>query len=98
MHAEQVIRKPILFTEKSAEQREELNKVTFEVAPSANKIQIRAAVESLFGVKVVSVRTQVVRGKFRRMGKGHGKLHNWKKAVVTLKEGDDIQFFDEDAE
>ena len=98
MHAEQIIRKPILFTEKASAQREDLNKVTFEVDPSANKIQIRAAVESLFDVKVVSVRTQLVRGKWRRMGKGKGRLHNWKKAVVTLKEGDDIQFFDEEAE
>ena len=64
----------------------------------ANKIQIKDAVEKLFGVDVVTVNTSNVRGKERRMGRGYGKLHNWKKAVVTLKEGDDIQFYDEEAE
>jgi len=98
MHSERVIKKPILFTEKASAQREEQNQITFEVSLDANKIQIKDAVEQLFDVGVVSVRTQVVRGKFRRMGRGYGKRHNWKKAVVTLKEGDDIQFFDEEAE
>ena len=95
MQAEQIIRRPILLTEKASRLREDENKVVFEVSPRANKIQIKSAVEELFNVGVVSVNTSIVRGKFRRMGRGYGKLQNWKKAVVTLKEGDDIQFYDE---
>ena len=95
MHAEHIIKRPILLTEKAARQRENLNQVSFEVAPEANKIQIKSAVETLFNVGVVEVRTLRMRGKDRRMGRGYGKLHNWKKAIVTLKEGDQIQFFEE---
>ena len=98
MHAEQIIKRPILLTEKASRLREDENKVIFEVARAANKIQIRTAVESLFGVTVTDVNTSIVRGKWRRMGRGYGKLQNWKKAVVTLKEGDDIQFYDEESE
>ncbi|MCA9623768.1 MAG: 50S ribosomal protein L23 [Myxococcales bacterium] len=98
MHAEQIIKRPILLTEKAARLREDENKVIFEVDPRANKIQIKSAVESLFGVKVTAVNTSVVRGHFRRMGRGYGKLQNWKKAVVTLKAGDDIQFYDEESD
>ena len=98
MQAETIIKKPILLTEKAARLREDENKVIFAVDQRANKIQIKSAIESLFGVTVTAVNTSIVRGKFRRMGRGYGKLQNWKKAVVTLKEGDDIQFFDEDAE
>lgn len=99
MHSENVIKRPILLTEKATRLREESDdrpKIIFEVNPKANKAQIRNAVEDLFGVSVTSVNTSNVRGKERRMGRGYGKLRNWKKAVVTLKEGDDIQFFDED--
>ena len=95
MQAEEIIRRPILLTEKASRLREDENKVVFEVNPRANKIQIKSAVEELFGVGVTDVNTSLVRGKFRRMGRGHGKLQHWKKAVVTLKEGDDIQFYDE---
>ena len=70
----------------------------FEVHPDANKIQIKGAIESLFKVGVVDVNTLVMRGKERRMGRGYARLRNWKKAVVTLKPGDEIQFFDEKAE
>lgn len=98
MHAEQIIKRPILLTEKAARLREDDNKIVFEVDQKANKIQIKSAVESIFGVTVTDVNTAVVRGKWRRMGRGYGKLQNWKKAVVTLKEGDDIQFFDEESE
>lgn len=96
MHNEQIIKRPILLTEKAATNREDNNQVTFEVDLRANKIQIRTAVEQLFGVKVTSVNTSVMRGKERRMGRGYGKLQNWKKAVVTLRPGDDIQFYDEE--
>jgi len=97
MRVEQIIKRPILLTEKAERLREDHNQVIFEVAPKANKIQIKNAVEQLFGVSVEAVNTSLVRGKERRMGRGHGKLHNWKKAVVTLKTGDDIQFYDEEA-
>ncbi len=90
----QIIRRPIALTEKAAMLKED-NKVVFEVALRANKIQIKSAVEEMFDVEVVEVNTLVQRGKVKRMGRGHAKRPNWKKAVVTLAEGDDIQFFDE---
>jgi len=96
MHPEHIIRRPILLTEKASTLREEQNQVVFEVAREANKIQIKSAVETLFNVGVVSVRTQNVRGKDRRMGRGYGRLPNWKKAIVTLKPGDSIPFFEEE--
>ena len=90
---ETLIRRPIILTEKSNRLREK-NQVIFEVATDANKIQIRDAIQKLFKVTVVDVNTMNYRGKERRMGRGYGKLQNWKKAVITLKEGDQIQFFD----
>ena len=93
MTPEQIIRRPIILTEKANLLRETRNQVVFEVARDANKIQIREAVEKLFNVKVADVNTLVMRGKDRRMGRGYAKTQNWKKAVVTLKEGDSIDFF-----
>lgn len=98
MQSEHIIRRPIILTEKSSRLRDQGNKVIFEVHPDANKIQIKGAIESLFKVGVVDVNTLVMRGKERRMGRGYARLRNWKKAVVTLKPGDQIQFFDEKAE
>jgi large subunit ribosomal protein L23 len=92
-----IIKRPIALTEKAARLKEQ-NKVVFEVAPQANKIQIREAIEALFSVKVTEVNTLIQRGKVKRMGRELGKRRNWKKAVVTLREGDDIQFFDESKE
>jgi large subunit ribosomal protein L23 len=92
-----IIKRPIALTEKAARLKE-ANKVVFEVALGANKIQIRHAVESLFNVKVIDVNTLVQRGKPKRVGRQDLKRPNWKKAVVTLREGDDIQFFDESKE
>jgi large subunit ribosomal protein L23 len=97
LRSEDIIKRPIALTEKAAALKEE-NKVVFEVNPSANKIQIRQAVEDLFGVKVVDVNTLVQRGKRKRMGRRLAQRRNWKKAVVTLRQGDDIQFFDESEE
>jgi large subunit ribosomal protein L23 len=97
MKPEDIIKRPIALTEKAARLREQ-NKVVFEVAPSANKLQIRAAVEALFSVKVTDVHTLIQRGKMKRMGRELAKRRNWKKAVVTLKDGDDIQFFSETKE
>jgi large subunit ribosomal protein L23 len=93
MKAESVIRRPIVLTEKASLLRESANQVVFEVARSANKVQIKDAVQALFNVKVESVNTLVIRGKDRRMGRTYGKMQNWKKAVVTLKKGDTIDFF-----
>ena len=98
LQPEDIIRRPILLTEKATRLLEDENQMVFEVSPRANKIQIKSAIEALFQVGVTKVRTSNVRGKIKRMGRGHGKLHNWKKAVVTLKEGDTIQFYDEEAE
>jgi large subunit ribosomal protein L23 len=97
MKAADVIKRPIALTEKAARLREG-NQVVFEVALDANKIQIKSAVESLFAVKVANVNTLVQRGKPRRLGRTMGKRPNWKKAVVTLAEGSDIQFYDESKE
>ncbi len=93
MTPESIIRKPIFLTEKSNAQRTAGNQFVFEVLRGANKIQIKEAVQKLFNVKVESVNTMVYRGKDRRMGRGYAKMQNWKKAVVTLKEGDNIDFF-----
>ena len=94
MSPETVIRRPIILTEKSNLLRNS-NQVVFEVARTANKVEIREAVQKLFNVKVTSVNTLIMRGKDRRMGRGVAKLQNWKKAVVTLKDGDTIDFFAE---
>ena len=93
MNPEQIIDRPIALTEKATQLREQ-NKVIFRVNRRANKIQIRDAIQKLFNVTVVDINTLVMRGKERRMGRGYSKLHNWKKAIVTLKEGDTIEFFE----
>jgi large subunit ribosomal protein L23 len=98
MQPEEIIRRPIILTEKSTRLREKQNQVMFEVRKDANKIQIKSAIETLFKVGVIDVNTLNMRGKDKRMGRGYSKLRNWKKAIVTLKEGDAIQFFDEKAE
>ncbi len=78
-------------TEKGTRQGEKLNQYTVVADPRANKQQIKRAVEELFKVKVVRVNTMNVRGKFRRQRTAAaGKDPDWKKAVVTLKEGDKI--------
>jgi large subunit ribosomal protein L23 len=81
-------------TEKGNRMREQHNQVLFEVAKDANKSEIKKAVAALFRVTVLDVRTMVVRGKIKRMGREFGKTKNWKKAIVTLKEGDKIEFFE----
>jgi len=93
MNPEQIIRRPIMLTEKANVLREKNNQVVFEVARDANKVEIKSAVQKLFKVTVMSVNTMVMRGKDRRMGRGYAKTQNWKKAIVTLKAGDSIDFF-----
>jgi len=88
MNANQIIRRPLV-TEKSTLLRESgANVIAFEVAPTANKIQVKQAVEELFKVKVAEVRVFNVRGKMKRMGKWEGKRRDWRKAYVRLKEGE----------
>jgi large subunit ribosomal protein L23 len=70
------------------------SQLLFEVARDANKIEIRYAVEKLWNVDVLSVRTAVVRGKEKRMGRHIGRRSNWKKAVVTIAPGQNIEFFE----
>lgn len=92
MHVYEVLLRPIV-TEKSMELREG-NQYTFEVARKANKRQIREAVEKIFDVEVVDVRTITVKGKNRRWGRTFYRSSDWKKAIVTLAEGASITFFE----
>ena len=107
MRAAQTIIKRPLLTVKSARLRETGGanaapaegeaygqKVLFEVARDANKIEIRSAVETLFKVTVTEVHTLVMRGKIKRVGRFNGQRPSWKKAFVTLKPGDNIEFFE----
>jgi large subunit ribosomal protein L23 len=104
--AQSIIRRPLL-TEKTARLRETgggatvpaegehyAQKVVFEVARDANKIDIKSAIQKLFKVTVTDVRTLVVRGKLKRVGRFAGQRPSWKKAFVTLKPGDNIEFFE----
>lgn len=94
MTPEQILKRPLVLTEKGNRLREQHNQFLFEVAPTANKIQIRDAVETLFSVHVKEVRTLIVRGRMRRMGRGKAKTRNWKKAIVELKAGETIDVFE----
>lgn len=89
----QVLKRPLV-TEKTNALRDAKNEYAFEVAGNANKVEIRQAVETLFGVKVKSVRTAIVRGKYRRTRQGLGQRPNWKKVIVTLNEGQAIELFE----
>jgi large subunit ribosomal protein L23 len=104
--AQSIIKRPLL-TEKSARLRETgggsstkaegeeyAQQVVFEVARDSNKIEIKAAVQTLFKVTVTGVRTLIVRGKVKRVGRFSGQRPAWKKAFVTLKAGDNIEFFE----
>ena len=86
----QVLFRPLM-TEKSMQQKEEFNTVTFEVARDANKVEIRLAVERVFNVKVAGVRTTSMQGKWKRMGRFEGQRSDWKKAIVTLAPGHKIE-------
>jgi large subunit ribosomal protein L23 len=88
-----VIKRPLI-TEQGALMRELHNQYYFQVAPEANKHEIKQAVEHFFGVRVTQVRTMNYRGKIKRMGRFEGKRADWKKAVVTLAEDDSIDLFE----
>jgi len=87
-----VIRAPLI-SEKGSALTEKTQQVLFKVRPEANKIEVKHAVETLFKVKVVKVRMARYLGKIRRIGRHMGRRPEWKKAYVTLKEGDKIDFF-----
>ena len=89
-NAREIIIRPLM-TEKSMQQKEDLNAITFQVAVDANKVEIRQAVEKVFNVKVATVRTASHEGKWKRMGKFEGRRPAWKKAVVTLAPGHKIE-------
>jgi large subunit ribosomal protein L23 len=89
----QIVLRPLV-TEKATTLKDEHNQVTFQVAMDANKVEVRQAVESIFKVKVADVRTQVVFGKEKRMGRYLGRRPSWKKAVVTLGPGSKIELFE----
>lgn len=95
MAPEKIIKRPLIMTEKGQILREGENKYLFEVDRRANKTQIRRAVETLFNVTVEDVNTMIVRGRLRRMGRGHAKTQNWKKAIVQVADGESIDFFEE---
>ena len=87
-----IIQAPLI-SEKGTALAESVNQVLFKVRTDANKIEVKHAVETLFKVKVVQVRMARYLGKMRRIGKNIGRRPAWKKAYVTLKDGDKIDFF-----
>jgi large subunit ribosomal protein L23 len=90
----EVLKRPLV-TEKGVTKKDEERTLCFEVAPDANKTQVRQAVEKLFGVKVEEVRTSNFEGKLRRRGKFSGYRSDWKKAYVRLKAGEKVPEFAE---
>ena len=88
-----IVKAPIV-TEKSNIQKDEFNKVSFVVDKNANKVQVKNAVEYLFKVKVDKVQLMNVKGKVKNFGRFHGKRPDWKKAIITLKEGEKIEIFE----
>jgi large subunit ribosomal protein L23 len=94
MLADQDVVKRPLITEKSERGRETAQQYAFEVHRDATKIQVKTAVEKLFGVHVTAIRTSIARGKNKRVGRNIGRRPNWKKAIVTLREGESISLFE----
>ena len=96
MKLTEVIRRPLI-TEKTTVLREAGNAIVFEVARGANKIDVKRAIEKLLGAKVAQVRTSITRGKLKRQGRYVGRRSDWKKAYVTLKDGEKMPDFLEGA-
>ena len=88
-----VIRRPLI-TERATQLQEARGKYSFEVDNRANKIDVKRAVESMFDVQVVKVNTTSVRGKVKRLGRFVGRRSDWKKAIVTLADGQSIDIFE----
>lgn len=93
MNLQDVLQGPMI-TEKGTMLGEQSNQVVFRVHPDANKVEISHAVEHYFKVSVINVRTSVRLGKIRRVGRNFGRRSTWKKAYVTLAEGNRIEFFE----
>jgi large subunit ribosomal protein L23 len=91
--AHQIVQRPLL-TEKGTRLKEHANQYLFRVARTANKVEIRQAVEQLFKVRVLDVRTLRVQGKVKRLGRFQGRRPDWKKAVVTLQTGQSIELYE----
>ena len=89
----EIIRRPII-TEKATWLKESSNKYVFEVIKDCNKIEIKKAVEELFSVTVEKVKTYTMHGKIRSRGRFKGKRPDWKRAIIQLKDGDTIEFFE----
>ena len=94
MKLHEIIRRPLV-TEKGVDKKDKERTLCFEVAPDANKTQVKAAVQKLFKVKVSGVRTATFDGKLRRRGKFSGYRSDWKKAYVKLKAGEKVPEFAE---
>lgn len=92
MHIEEVLIKPLL-TEKSSIETENTNRYVFKVQKKASKFQIKDAVEKMFDVKVVNVRTSITAGKVKRAGKALSKSSSWKKAYVKIADGQKLELF-----
>ena len=88
-----IIRRPVV-TEKGTRIKEDYNQLVFEVDPRTNKSEIKKAVEKVFKVTVLAVHTQNRLGKKKRVGRNEGRRKSWKKAIVTLKEGHRVEFFE----
>ena len=88
-----IIKRPVI-TEKTSIQKEDANQITFEVDRRANRIEIRRAIEKIFKVRVAEVRTMQVKGKAKQRGRIVGKRKDWKKAIVTLAEGQRLNIFE----
>jgi large subunit ribosomal protein L23 len=91
-----IIRRPLI-TEKTSIQREDGRTIVFQVARDANKVEIRQAIEKLLGARVDTIRTSIVHGKIKRQGRFAGQRPDWKKAYVTLREGQKMPEFLEGA-
>ena len=88
-----LITKPHI-TEKVLLLKEDGNKVVFRIRKDSNKIELKNAIESIFNVTVENINTMNVKGKKKRLGRHEGRKSDWKKAIVTLKEGDTIEYFE----
>jgi len=93
MISHDLIKRPLI-TEKTNIQKESYNQISFEIDRNANRVEVKKAIENIFNVKVASVRTVQVKGKFKRRGRILGKRKDWKKAIVKLMPGERIDFFE----
>ena len=90
-----VIRRPLITEKTSIMRGDDGRTIVFHVATGANKIEIKRAVEAIFKVKVTTVRTQMMHGKVKRLGRSVGRRPDWKRAIVTLAADQTIELFDQ---